>query len=197
LAEHRAAAAAEAAADKTTENRVDARALAVGDRVRVQSMNQEGEVVALLGNPPKRATVQLETIRTTVALDDLERPQPVASSGRRIKRGKATPILDFRAAISTQTQAHFGPTPVAVKAGVDNTFDVRGHRFEDAQEQVERFVADALARDQDVIVIRHGHGGGALRKAVREVLGRLGNVRAHRSGLASEGGEGVTVAWLE
>jgi DNA mismatch repair protein MutS2 len=84
-----------------------------------------------------------------------------------------------------------------VKVGIDNACDVRGHRFDEAQEQVERFVAEALARDQDVIVIRHGHGGGVLRKAVREVLGRLGNVRALRSGLQSEGGEGVTVAWLE
>ncbi len=201
LAEHRAAAEAEAAADRTTdargEARVDARALAVGDRVRVPSMRQEGEVVALIGNPPKKATVQLETIRTTVALDDLERPPPAVSSGRRGKRGKATPILDFRAAVSQQAQAHFGPTPVAVKVGYDNSLDLRGQRFEDAQEQVERFVAEALARDQDVIVIRHGHGGGALRKAVREALGRLGNVREHRPGLLPEGGEGVTVAWLE
>jgi DNA mismatch repair protein MutS2 len=199
LAEHRAAAEAEAAADRDMrdmQDRVDADALAVGDRVRVSSIKQEGEIVALIGNPPKKATVQLPNLRTTVKLDDLVRPQPVATRGRH-KPGKAAPILDFRAAIQEQSQAHFGATPVAVKVGVDNSFDVRGHRFEDAQEQVERFVADALARDQDVIVIRHGHGGGALRKAVREVLGRLGNVRAQRSGLVPEGGEGVTVAWLE
>jgi DNA mismatch repair protein MutS2 len=196
LAQHRAEAEAEAAADVRREDRVDRAALAVGDRVRVLSMKQDGEIVALLGNPPKRATVQLPNIRTTVKLDDLLRPHPVANTAR-LKRGKATPILDFRASIDAQTEAHFGASPVAVKVGIDNSFDVRGHRFEEAQEQVEPFVADALARDQDVIVIRHGHGGGALRKAVREVLGRLGNVRAHRSGLASEGGEGVTVAWLE
>jgi DNA mismatch repair protein MutS2 len=195
LAQVRAEAEAEAAADVRREDRVDQTALAVGDRVRVLSMKQDGEIVALLGNPPKRATVQLPNVRTTVKLDDLLRPQPVATG--RHKRGKATPILDFRASIDAQTEAHFGASPVAVKVGIDNACDVRGHRYEDAQEQVERFVADALARDQDVIVIRHGHGGGALRKAVREVLGRLGNVRTHRSGLASEGGEGVTVAWLE
>jgi DNA mismatch repair protein MutS2 len=196
LAQYRAEAEAEAAADIRREDRVDQAALAVGDRVRVLSMKQDGEIVALLGNPPKRATVQLPNVRTTVKLDDLLRPHPVPSTARH-KRGKATPILDFRASIDAQTEAHFGASPVAVKVGIDNACDVRGHRYEDAQEQVERFVADALARDQDVIVIRHGHGGGALRKAVREVLGRLDNVRTHRSGLASEGGEGVTVAWLE
>jgi DNA mismatch repair protein MutS2 len=196
LAQYRAEAEAEAAADIRREDRVDQAALAVGDRVRVLSMKQDGEIVALLGNPPKRATVQLPNVRTTVKLDDLLRPHPVPSTARH-KRGKATPILDFRASIDAQTEAHFGASPVAVKVGIDNACDVRGHRYEDAQEQVERFVADALARDQDVIVIRHGHGGGALRKAVREVLGRISSVRAHRSGLVPEGGEGVTVAWLE
>lgn len=195
LAQHRAEAEAEAAAEIRREDRVDRAALAIGDRVRVLSMKQDGEVVALLGSPPKRATVQLPNLRTTVKLDDLLRPQPVVSSGRH-KPGKATPILDFRAIIDAQSEAHFGASPVPVKVGTDNACDVRGHRFEDAQDQVERFVADALARDQDVIVIRHGHGGGALRKAVREVLGRLDHVRAQRSGLVSEGGEGVTVAWL-
>lgn len=196
LAEHRAQADAEAEADRDSQDRVDVDALAVGDRVRVLSIKQDGEVVALIGSPPKKATVQLPNLRTTVKLDDLVRPQPVATTGRH-KPGKATPILDFRAAIQEQSQAHFGAAPVAVKVGVDNSLDLRGQRFEDAQEQVERFVADALSRDQDVIVIRHGHGGGTLRKAVREVLGRLGNVRAQRSGLVQEGGEGVTVAWLE
>jgi DNA mismatch repair protein MutS2 len=196
LAQHRAEAEAEAAAEIRREDRVDQAALAVGDRVRISSMKQDGEIVALLGNPPKRATVQLPNSRTTVKLDDLIRPQPVASVGRH-KPGKATPILDFKASIIEQTEAHFAASPVAVKVGIDNACDVRGQRFEDAQAQVERFVAEALARDQDVIVIRHGHGGGVLRKAVREVLGRLGNVRAQRSGLLSEGGEGVTVAWLE
>jgi DNA mismatch repair protein MutS2 len=195
LAQHRAEAEAEEAAEIRREDRVDRAALAVGDRVRVLSMKQDGEVVALLGNPPKRATVQLPNSRTTVKLDDLLRPQAVAPTGRH-KPGKATPILDFRASIDAQSEAHFGASPVPVKVGIDNACDVRGHRFEDAQEQVERFVAEALARDQDVIVIRHGHGGGALRKAVREVLGRLGHVRAQRSGLISEGGEGVTIAWL-
>jgi DNA mismatch repair protein MutS2 len=196
LAEHRAEAEAEAEADRKGEDRVDTDVLAVGDRVRVLSVKQEGQIVALIGSPPKKATVQLPNLRTTVKLGDLVRPQPVATTGRH-RPGKATPILDFRAAIHEQSQAHFGAAAVAVKVGVDNSFDVRGQRFEDAQEQVERFVADALSRDQDVIVILHGHGGGALRKAVREVLGRISNVRAQRPGLVSEGGEGVTVAWLE
>lgn len=195
LAEHHAAEQAELDAEREAE-RVEPRKLEVGAKVRVLSMNQEGEVVALQGSPPKRAVVQLPNLRTTVKVSELGLPPPEKASGR-IKPGKAAPILDFSAAVREQASAHFGDSPVPVKAGFDNTCDVRGQRYEDAQERVADFVADALGRDQDVVVILHGHGGGALKKAVRELLARLGTVKKHRAGLPPEGGDGVTVAWLE
>ena len=198
LAGHRAVDEAERQAALTHESsRVEPRELQVGDKVRVLSINQAGEVVALLGSPPKRATIQLPNLRTTVKISDLGRPPPDKPSSVRVKAGKAAPILDFKAAIQEQSAAHFGDSPIPIKAGSDNVCDVRGERFEDAQDRVANFVADALARDQDVVLIRHGHGGGALRKAVREQLNRLASVRRQRAGLAAEGGDAVTVAWLE
>ncbi|MCA9702010.1 MAG: Smr/MutS family protein, partial [Myxococcales bacterium] len=186
-------------ADRSPEDRVEARALAVGDKVRVRSMKQDGEVVALVGSPPRKATVQLALLRTTVAIDDLAplRPEPTSLGKRRVKGVKAAPVFDFRASVTAQAATHFGPDAVPIKTSVDNVCDLRGERFEDAQDRVADFVAEALARDQDVILIRHGHGGGALRKAVRDCLGRLANVRSFRPGLAREGGDGVTVVWVE
>ncbi|PRQ07916.1 endonuclease MutS2 [Enhygromyxa salina] len=203
LAKHRAQTEAEAASDQAAATelagtvRVDPRTLAIGDRVRVLSMKQEGEVVALSGTPPKKVTVQLATLRTTVKVRDLSRPPP--ELGRRLGRkpGKATPILDFQAVVQAQAQAHFGEGAVAVKTSVDNVCDVRGQRYEDAQDRVSDFVAQALARDQDVVLIRHGHGGGAVRKAVRELLERHESVHRQRPGLPAEGGDAVTVAWLQ
>ncbi|WP_181197802.1 endonuclease MutS2 [Enhygromyxa salina] len=200
LAEHRAVDEAEAAAAALPEDRLDPRALAPGQRVRVRSMKQDGVIVALSGNPPRRATVQLATLRTTVKVRDLARAlEPVPK--RKLKPGKAAPILDFQDAVKAQAAAHFSGSgsdgPLAVKTSVDNVCDVRGQRFEDVQDRVADFVAEALGRDQDIVLIRHGHGGGAARKAVREALARLGSVRRQRPGLAAEGGDAVTVAWLE
>lgn len=195
LAEHRDAEQAELEAERE-DQRLDPRKLELGAKVRVLSMNQVGELVGLQGSPPKRAVVQLPKLRTTVKIKDLGFPPPDKPSVR-IKPGKAAPIFDFKAAVREQAAAHFGESPVPVKAGVDNSCDVRGQRYEDAQERVADFVADALARDQDVIVIVHGHGGGALKKAVREVLSRLPTVKRQRPGLASEGSGGVTIAWIE
>lgn len=204
LAEHRATSDAETATQVEAERelagleRIDPRTLAVGDQVRIPSMKQDGEIVSLSGHPPKKATVQLATLRTTVKVRDLSHP-PSPELGRRLARkpGKATPILDFHAVVRAQAEAHFGEGAIALKTSVDNVCDVRGERYEDAQDRVADFVAEALSRDQDVVLIRHGHGGGAVRKAVRELLGRHASVRRQRPGLATEGGDAVTVAWLE
>ena len=195
LAEHRAADEAERAAERADQV-LEPRKLEVGAKVRVLSMNQEGEIVALQGSPPKRAVVQLPNLRTTVKVSDLGLPPP-EKPALKVKPGKATPILDFKAAAREQAAAHFGDDAVPIKQSFDNVCDVRGHRFEDAQDRVADFVADALGRDQDVVLFLHGHGGGALKKAVREALTRLGTVRRQRPGLPQEGGDGVTVAWLE
>jgi DNA mismatch repair protein MutS2 len=85
---------------------------------------------------------------------------------------------------------------VAVEAGIDNSVDVRGERAEDALRMVDRMLDEAMRRDCEVVVVIHGHGSGALKKAVREHLARLPYVQRHRPGLPAEGGEGVTVAWL-
>ena len=61
---------------------------------------------------------------------------------------------------------------------------------------VDKMLDEAVRRDQEIVVVIHGHGTGALKKAVREHLNQLPFVRKLRPGLAKEGGEGVTVAWV-
>jgi DNA mismatch repair protein MutS2 len=169
-------------------------ALKVGAKVRVVSLGQVGTIVAITG---KKVTVQLALSRMTVKADDLALAEVETKPKTKVKRGKAVAILDFSGSVAEQAAAHFGETPAPVSASVDNVCDVRGERYEDAQDRVAEFVARAISRDQDVVVFRHGHGSGALRNAVREALKRLGNVRKVRGGLVQEGGEGVTVAWVE
>ncbi|EDM78577.1 MutS2 family protein [Plesiocystis pacifica SIR-1] len=197
LARHRAADEAEAESDRRAEDHVDARELAVGDKVRVRSMKQVGEIVALSGNPPRKVTVQLPLMRTTVKPKDLAPVVELPKRKLKIRASAPAPVFDFRASVSAQAARHFGDDAQPVKTSVDNVFDVRGERFEDARERVADYVAEALARDQDVILIRHGHGGGALRKAVRERLREHPNVKKVRAGLVQEGSNAVTVAWLE
>ncbi len=190
LAEQRAADERERLADVEL---APVEALKVGARVKVVALGQVGTIVAIAG---KKLTVQLPLSRMTVKPEELALAE-LEAKPKKVKRGKAAAILDFSASVVQQAAAHFGETPAPVSTSVDNVCDVRGERYEDAQDRVVHFVAQALERDQDVVVIRHGHGSGALRNAVREALGRLHNVRKVRGGLVQEGGEGVTVAWVE
>jgi DNA mismatch repair protein MutS2 len=168
-----------------------------GDRVRVASLGGEGEVVVVKG---KKVTVQLGNSRVTVTREDLLAPatSPTSSKkGRTPGRKSGAPIHSYKQRAPIRMAArHFGADAVPVKEGFDNACDLRGTRAEDAADAVEDFISTAIERDQDVIVIRHGHGSGALRSVLREHLARLPHVRRHRGGLPQEGGDAVTVVEL-
>ena len=74
--------------------------------------------------------------------------------------------------------------------------DIRGLRLEDALREVEKFLDRAFRSGQAEAVIVHGHGTGALKRAVRELLAESRYVRLFRPGASHEGGDGVTVIAL-
>ncbi len=158
--------------------------LAPGDRVRIESMGVEGEVVAIKG---ERVTVQLPNVRTTVSREELRPPGP---------RERARPREPARPPTNDRAAKHFGVDAKPVDPGLDDVVDLRGARVDEALPLLESFLARAVEDDQEVIVVRHGHGSGALRKLVREHLPRLDHVVRHRPGLPAEGGDAVTVVWV-
>ncbi|HKU45083.1 MAG TPA: Smr/MutS family protein, partial [Polyangiales bacterium] len=82
--------------------------------------------------------------------------------------------------------------------GPDNTVDVRGMRADDALAMVDSFIDRLYAGPQRVGFVLHGHGSGALRNAVREHLkGGPGYLQMVRPGAPDEGGDAVTVFYLE
>lgn len=70
--------------------------------------------------------------------------------------------------------------------------DVRGHRAQEAREEVRQFVDDAALAGLPSVRIVHGRGTGAVRAAVREELGRHPLVERHESDSA----DGATIAHL-
>jgi len=80
---------------------------------------------------------------------------------------------------------------------VDNPVGVRGLRVDEAVAMAETFLDRLYGEAQPAVYVVHGMGSGALRAAVREVLGRDRRyVSAFRSGTPEEGGEAVTVVEL-
>ncbi len=80
---------------------------------------------------------------------------------------------------------------------IDSTIDVRGQRVDEAVAIVDRFLDESLMGSRDTAFIVHGHGTGALRTAIRTHLATHKAIDKFRPGEPSEGGDGVTVAFLK
>ena len=87
--------------------------------------------------------------------------------------------------------------PVLLPQTGQNTADLRGMRVDEAIEKVELFLDSVYAANQDGAYIIHGHGSGALKRAVRGYLPGSRYVDDFRPGERGEGGDGVTVAFLK
>jgi DNA mismatch repair protein MutS2 len=144
-----------------------------GDSVKVEGYTQVG---TLLADPKDgNATVQIGSLKFTVPVASLTSAKaPVSQSGR-----GASAAAGLRKAQTARTEIH-----------------LRAMRAEDAQEELEQFLDDAVLGGLHQVRIVHGKGEGILRKVTREVLRRYAHVSSFRDGEPSEGGQGVTIAVL-
>ena len=71
--------------------------------------------------------------------------------------------------------------------------DVRGLRGEEALGELEQFLDRSYQKGMGTVMVHHGHGTGALKRAIREHLEISPYVSGFRPGKSHEGGDGVTV----
>ena len=90
------------------------------------------------------------------------------------------------------------PVPdVALREHVSAEIDLRGQTCDEAEYNLDRYIEEALRAGYPEITVVHGKGSGALRMAVRRMLGAHSCVKEFREGKYGEGDSGVTVARLE
>ncbi len=142
-----------------------------GMSVTVDGYSQQGTV---LEDPRGKAVlVQLGPMKMSLALHLLT---PIAKP----KSGYAP-----RANIQLQK---------AISASIE--VDLRHLRAEEAKEQLDRFVDDAVLAGLPSVRIVHGKGEGILRKVTQDALKVHPHIGAFRDGEPTEGGQGVTIATL-
>lgn len=70
---------------------------------------------------------------------------------------------------------------------------LRNKRAEEAVQELERFIDDAILGNVPFVRIVHGKGEGILRQITQDYLRKHKDVKSYRDGDATEGGQGVTI----
>ncbi|HLR53192.1 MAG TPA: endonuclease MutS2 [Pseudogracilibacillus sp.] len=165
------------AQDKNTTNKPQkqsTRTIQVGDEIKHQTLNQYGEVVEKKND--KEYIIQVGQMKMTAKKKDLE------FVGKK-KQEQPEPVTHVVKQAST--------------SNVKPELDLRGERYEDALQKLEKYVDDALMQGYPRVTIIHGKGTGALRKGVEHFIKRTPAIKNHRLGAQGEGGSGVTVLELQ
>lgn len=158
--------------EKKQKVKVQNHTFVVGDHVKIDSMNREGDISEVLKNH-----------QVTVLV-----------SGLAIKL-KDTEITFLHPKTKVQ-KVKSGGRPKMKKTG-HYEVNVIGMRYQEAMDTVDKFIDDAIVLGYPSVRIVHGMGTGVLRNGIRKMLKTNKNVKAFRDGGPNEGGLGATVVDLE
>lgn len=143
--------------------------LKAGVSVRIDGYPQ---TAVLLADPKDgKVQVQIGALKMTAKVNQLtvvEAEKPI---------GKARPNIGLQRAQTATTEIH-----------------LRAMRAEDAIEELDKFLDEAILAGLPSVRIVHGKGEGILRQITRQTLQRNKSVKNFREGEPGEGGAGVTIA---
>jgi len=153
-------------------SQVKQRPIRLGDRVRLRTLGKDG-VVTSLGE--EEAEIQIGNLRVRVELYDLD------LVGGQVEEG------------ATEEVREVGSFRVETP-GME--LSLRGMTVDEALEALGHYLDRAYVAGLPYVRIVHGKGTGKLRAAVRKELGKNSQVERFEAGGHTEGGDGVTIAFL-
>lgn len=167
----------------------------VGLDVWVRALGKPGVITELRND---RATISVGAIKTSAHIADLAlvKGLPARADTSAAPRAPARVVIEAtrRERLSELPDDDERTPPPRTD---DITADLRGARRDEVHERVEPLLDRAWRDGIEAVWIIHGHGTGALRAEVRELLARSPQVQGYRRGRRHEGGDGVTIAFLE
>ncbi len=144
----------------------------VGDKFFSKTLNQIC-VVKTLPNAEKIVTVSTGVFTAKVPVSDLK----ICNAEKDVK-----PEKNF---------------VVKKSFDISSKIDVRGCNCDEALALIDKYIDDAVIAKLDEIMIIHGKGTGALRKAISDYLKKNSSVKNFRAGNFTEGDLGVTIVNLK
>src|SRR5918993_311864 len=162
------------------------RDIAAGDEVRLTTLGMNG-VVERVSDGEAEVRVNNLRFREKVSNLELVKAQP--------KKSKEDDTLAGR----LRRMQERG-TEVRLKGGresLDAELNLIGRTTDDARDEVDRFLDEAFLQGHSHVRIIHGHGTGALRRAVAELLRHHPHVESFSQAPENQGGAGATVVELK
>ena len=144
-----------------------------------QRTKRDTDAVHQVSDRPTRAGAAPQTPRTS---------NPAAGGG-------TTPRASDAADVPAEAREEDASATASMRSD-ESTCDLRGMRVDDALAQVDAFLDRAIVQGKFGVTLVHGHGTGALKKAVEAHLRKHHQVQASRKGGRGEGGDGATLVWL-
>jgi DNA mismatch repair protein MutS2 len=147
-----------------------------GDYVRITGQKMIGEV---MGIDNKEALLVFGTTQIKTKINKLEKvsyEDYKGQSGRSQLSGKKV-IYDL-----TEKLKNFKVT-----------IDIRGVRADEALNELQRYIDDAVLLSVPEVRILHGKGNGILRSITRDVLRKIKEVKHFKDEVLERGGSGITV----
>ncbi len=161
----------------------EARPIKVGDRVRLRSFGSVGIVDKLNGDEAEVRVKALRFREKLANLDLVETIEPQPEAGRLAKlRGP-----------SRGTEIRLRESSKEVRAELN----VIGRTTDEAVDEADKFLDEAFLNSLNEIRIVHGHGTGALRKAIADFLRNHPHVERFNQAPQNQGGAGATVVELK
>ncbi|MBR5129377.1 MAG: Smr/MutS family protein, partial [Firmicutes bacterium] len=156
---------------------VNADDLKVGDKVRVLTLDQIGEI---LSKPDEKGdlAVKIGIMKANINIKDLmfiEQEQPA----------KAPKTSKYGNLYKSKAQ------------NISMSINVQGKNLDDATMDVDKYLDDAFMAGLREVTIIHGRGEGILKDGLRNLFRRHKHVASYRKGKYNEGGEGVTIVTLK
>ncbi len=152
-----------------------------GDSVRIKGLTTVGKVESIEG---KQATVIFGGMRTKMAVSRLEHVDAATIQSEQ----KQFQAYNYSRETRETIDKH--------RNQFRQELDVRGLRADEALNQVQYFIDDAILVGASQVRIIHGKGNGILRQLIRQYLGSVPNVTNYRDEHVQFGGAGITVVEL-
>lgn len=165
---------------EVNDNPVAPEDLKLGDRVKVLSLGQKGEIVSLPDDKGE-LTIQVGILKAKVKLDDIMLIEGGALDTNRPKKIKKS----------------YGSMYKAKTQHVAISIDVRGKNLDDASMDVDKYLDDATMAGLKEVTVIHGRGEGILKRGLQDMMRTHKHVKRFRKGNFDEGGDGVTVVTLK